>query len=139
MRIARAIVFWVGSVLTFVVSLALAFVEARTLFAGDWKLAEHPGLAATGYALRAVFFLVAIAFCVIAVINEVRKKGPLPFGLRMIPIFLALGAGASFLFYQWFVSLAILVGPVLLIVAVETHRTVEKCSRALSNQGLLYK
>ena len=40
MKILRVVFSWIGMVLSIVLSLVLGFVEGRTLFSGDWKLAE---------------------------------------------------------------------------------------------------
>ena len=121
MRIVRAIFCWIGIVLGVVLSLGLGFVEGRTLFAGDWKLAENPGLAATGYAMRLLYFLLLLAFCVVAIINEVSSFKLYPL-MVLIPLALVIGAVASFFFYQWYITAGLLFATGLLSLEAATKK-----------------
>ena len=122
MKILRAVFSWIGMVLSIVLSLALGFVEGRTLFSGDWKLAENPALAGFGYAMRLIYFVLLLAFAVLAIINEVSssfKLGPLAI---LAPCALVIGAVASFLFYQWYICAALIFATGLLGLEVSTKK-----------------
>ncbi len=122
MKILRAVFSWIGIVISVVLSLALGFVEGRTLFSGDWKLAENPALAGFGYAMRLLYFVLLLVFAVLAILNEVSssfKLGPLAI---LAPCALVIGAVASFLFYQWYFCAALIFATGLLAMEMATKK-----------------
>ena len=89
------------------VALVFAFVELRSLFAGDFLLMNSPFLGALAYFLRGLYFLLIITLCVFIVLFRLNHK-KICIILFASAIALFIGAFISLVFYDYYVSLVII-------------------------------
>lgn len=114
MRIIKAILVYLGLAIAFLVALVFAFVELRSLFAGDFLLMNSPFLGALAYFLRGLYFLLIITLCVFIVLFRVHQK-KICIILFAASISLLIGALLSLIFYEYFVSLVIVLITLILV------------------------
>ena len=57
-------------------AIVFAFIELRSLFAGDYQLMNNPKIAFTGYLFRGLFYLSMLIFILCLVMLFVMKKEP---------------------------------------------------------------
>ena len=108
MKILKSILLYVSSVLAGLVALIFAFLEIRAVFAGDPNLMENPVGSAFGYIFRFIFYALMLTSVVILIIRFIKKK-PLEF-LDMVFNAALIGGGfLSLLYYDWFISLVLIV------------------------------
>ena len=107
MKIVKTILFYLGITVASLVALVFAFVELRSLFAGDFTL-MHDGFAyLLGSIFRSLYFLSIIALGVFHILFRIKKK-PVCIVLFALCISLLIGAFLSFIFYDYFITLAII-------------------------------
>ena len=106
MKLFEIILKYAGLLISTLVALVFAFLEFRTLFAGDVSLANVPWMSAIQYLCRGLYFLTIIALCVFILLFNINKKN-ICIILFAGAVALLIGAFLSFLFYHWFVALAI--------------------------------
>ena len=105
MRLVRKILFYLFSGAACLLSLALGFVEIRTLVSRDWALAENPLASAFGYGFRILFFALALVLLVTRIVDESRSNGGMTPTRYVIFLFLVMGSACTFFFYDWFFAL----------------------------------
>jgi len=115
MRILKALPVYLCLVLATLVGLSFAFVEFRSLFAGDFLLFNNPLLGAFAYLLRGLYFLLIITLCVFIVLFKTHHK-KICIILFAGAVSLLIGALLSLLFYDYYISLVIIFVTVLLVV-----------------------
>ena len=114
MRIVKAILVYLGLAIASLVALVFAFVELRSLFAGDFLLMNSPFLSASEYFLRGLYFLLIITLCVFIVLFRVHHK-KICIILFAAAISLLVGALLTLIFYEYFVSLVIILITLILV------------------------
>lgn len=107
MRLFRNILAFFALGLSTIVSLAFTFVELRPIFAGDFNLMEDPGLSIAGYLFRAFFYILMVVNAVLIAINIIKGNKLDLFGL-IFNAALVTVAFVSLIFYEWYVSLAVI-------------------------------
>lgn len=105
----RKVFFYFFLLIAMLISLALGFVEIRTLIAGDFALAESPIKAALGYGFRFAFFVFVLLILISRGVGEAQKDKGMSFQFTIIYIIAIIGAAVSFLFYDWYFSAALFV------------------------------
>ena len=106
---------YIACVFTGLIALIFAFVEIRPLFAGDFLLMESPALGFIKYLFRALFFLLVISNA-IKVFYCVLKKREIDLKATIFNGAVLLGSSISFMFYEWYIALIILVFNILIFV-----------------------
>ena len=107
MKILKAVLVYLGLAIASLVALVFAFVELRSLFAGDFLLMNSPFLGALAYFLRGLYFLLIITLCVFIVLFRLNHK-KICIILFASAITLFIGAFISLVFYDYYVSLVII-------------------------------
>ena len=107
MKILKAVLVYLGLTIASLVALVFAFVELRSLFAGDFLLMNSPFLGALAYFLRGLYFLLIITLCVFIVLFRLNHK-KICIILFASAITLFIGAFISLVFYDYYVSLVII-------------------------------
>ena len=107
MKILKAVLVYLGLAIVSLVALVFAFVELRSLFAGDFLLMNSPFLGALAYFLRGLYFLLIITLCVFIVLFRLNHK-KICIILFASAIALFIGAFISLVFYDYYVSLVII-------------------------------
>ena len=99
---------FIGLGISILFSLVFAFIELRTLFAGDWSLFNSPVLGFFTYFCRSVFFLgvLAVSVCLIMYIVLKEERERYLFTL-IVSGGLFIASFMSLLFYVWFIGLLI--------------------------------
>ena len=117
---------WIGTVFFGILTNIFLFVELRTLFAGDWKLAENPTLGFFSYFFRSLFFLLMLFNAVMVIIRLINHQKITLNGL----IFNASLIGGSIftlIFYEWyFVIVIVLANIVTLAVRLKIEEKIEE-------------
>ena len=114
----------IGKILSFVglgiailFSVVFAFIELRTLFAGDWSLFNSPVLGFFSYFFRSVFFLGmfsnTLALAMYVGLKEERERY---LTLLIIGVGLFVGSFMGLFFYASFVALIIIAISVIPLV-----------------------
>ena len=134
MRLVKSILVYLGLAIASLVALVFAFVELRSLFAGDFLLFNNPFLGALAYLLRGLYFLLIITLCVFIVLFRVHKK-KICIILFAAAISLLIGAFLSLIFYDYYVSLVIIFITLILmaITSIGFFKKEEQTSCPLNN------
>lgn len=93
--------------ITILVSLVFAFIELRTLFAGDYSLFENPTLGLLAYLFRSIFFIGLITLSITIIIFILKKKEDY-FGLLFISDGFIVGSIFGVMFYSGLVFALVL-------------------------------
>lgn len=114
MRLVKSILVYLGVAIASLISLVFAFVELRSLFAGDFLILNNPFLGALAYLLRGLYFLLIIALCVFIILFRTHKK-KICIILFGAAISLLIGALLSLIFYDYYISLVIIFITLILV------------------------
>lgn len=115
MRLVKSILVYLGVAIASLIALVFAFIELRSLFAGDFLLFNNPFLGAMAYILRGLYFLLIITLCVFIVLFRIHNK-KICIILFAAAISSLIGAFLSLIFYDFIVSLVIIVINGILVV-----------------------
>ena len=116
LRVLSSILLVIVGLVTF----ALAFIEIRSLVAGDFTLMQNPATSAIGYAARGLFY-VAMFFCVLWLLgNKIRKKRT-TINLLILSILVAASSITLFFFYIPVIAIVVL-GLNLVMLAISIVR-----------------
>ena len=85
-----------------------AFIEIRSVVAGDFTLMQNPSNSVAGYVCRALFYVVMLANVIWLFINKVNKKRT-TLNLLILSGLLVLSSVTLFFFYMFTIALAVLV------------------------------
>ena len=114
MRILERVLVYLGLALASIVGTLFLFVEWRSLFADDFLLFNNPFLGALSYFLRGLYFLLIITLCVFIVLFRTHHK-KICIILFAGAVSLLAGAFLSLLFYDYYVSLVIILVTSILV------------------------
>ena len=106
MKLVKSILIYVGLGLSSILATVFAFVELRSLFAGDFLLFNIPFVGAMSYLFRGLYYLFIIALCVFIVLFRTHHK-KICIILFATSVALFIGAGISFIFYDYYISLVV--------------------------------
>ena len=88
-------------------ALAFAFIEIRSLVAGDFTLMQNPTNSAIGYAARGVFY-VAMLLCVVWLFGNKIIKKRTTINLLILSILVAASSITLFFFYIPIIAIVVL-------------------------------
>ena len=114
MKILERVLVYLGLALASIVALLFTFVEWRSLFAGDFLLFNSPFLGALSYFLRGLYFLLILTLCVFIVLFRTHHK-KICIILFAGAISLLVGAFLTLFFYDYYVSLVIILVTSILV------------------------
>ena len=115
----KSILVFSGAGLAILVSFVFAFLELRSLFAGDFTLMNNSAMSFFSYLFKGLFFLSIIALAVFIIIFKVKNK-EMCLVLFSCSIALLVGAFISLIHFEYFVSLLfiLITGILVAIVAI---------------------
>ena len=99
---------FIGLGFTILFSLIFAFIELRSLFAGDFVLFNNPAVGFFSYLFRGLFFLGLISLAVVLIIF-INKNHEHYLCLLIISGSLFFSSCLGILFYAWFIALIVMV------------------------------
>ena len=114
MKILKEVLIYLGISVALLVAFIFAFLEFRSLFAGDFLLFNKPFLGGLAYFLRGLYFLLIITLCVFIVLFRIHHK-KICIILFAGSISLLIGAFLSLVFYDYYVSLVIILITAILV------------------------
>ena len=85
-----------------------AFIEIRSVVAGDFSLMQNPSNSVVGYICRALFYAAMLANVIWLFINKINKKRT-TLNLLILSGLLVLSSVTLFFFYMFAIALAVLV------------------------------
>ena len=85
-----------------------AFIEIRSVVAGDFSLMQNPSNSVVSYVCRAIFYVAMLANVIWLFINKVNKKRT-TLNLLILSGLLVLSSVTLFFFYMFAIALAVLV------------------------------
>ena len=85
-----------------------AFIEIRSVVAGDFSLMQNPSNSVVSYVCRALFYAAMLANVIWLFINKVNKKRT-TLNLLILSGLLVLSSVTLFFFYMFAIALAVLV------------------------------
>lgn len=88
-------------------ALAFAFIEIRSLVAGDFTLMQNPTNSAIGYAARGVFYI-AMLLCVVWLFGNKIIKKRTTINLLILSILVAASSITLFFFYIPIIAIVVL-------------------------------
>ena len=95
-------------VLAGLLATVFAFIEIRSVVAGDFTLMQNPSNSMVSYVCRALFYAAMLANVIWLFINKVNKKRT-TLNLLILSGLLVLSSVTLFFFYMFAIALAILV------------------------------
>ena len=115
MKIAKNVLLYFLLALIIVVAFAFAFIELRTLFAGDFKLYNNVFTGGLAYFSRGLYYLLIIALCVSIIVFNIKHK-KICIILYVGSITLFIGSLFSLSFYDYLIALPIILINLILVV-----------------------
>ena len=95
-------------VLAGLLATVFAFIEIRSVVAGDFTLMQNPSNSVVSYVCRALFYVAMLANVIWLFINKVNKKRT-TLNLLILSGLLVLSSVTLFFFYMFAIALAVLV------------------------------
>ena len=95
-------------VLVSLVAIIFAFIEFRSIFAGDFTLMQNPTSSVVGYIGRGLFYLLMLTASIILFVNKINKKRT----TFLLIIFVGCLFGLSFTlfaFYVFYIALVVVI------------------------------
>ena len=134
MRTFKSVLLYIGLTLISIVASVFAFVELRSLFAGDFRLFNNAFLGGLSYFLRGLYFLLIFTLCVFIVLFRTHHK-KICIILFASAVSLLIGALLSLMFYEYYVSLVlILITGILVIITSVGFFGKEECPCTLEKE-----
>ena len=99
---------YVVLVLAGLLATVFAFIEIRSVVAGDFTLMQNPSNGAVGYICRGLFYVTMLVNVVWLFINKVNKKRT-SLNLLILSGLLVLSSVTLFFFYMFAIALVVLV------------------------------
>ena len=95
-------------VLAGLLATVFAFIEIRSVVAGDFTLMQNPSNSVVGYICRSMFYVAMLANVIWLFINKINKKRT-TLNLLILSGLLVLSSVTLFFFYMFAIALAVLV------------------------------
>ena len=112
--------------LAIIISIAFAFIELRSTFAGDFLLMNDTAKSFVGYVARSLFYLAMLTNVILVLINKIMKKRTQYYVLVLSSALVA-GSIPLFFFYLFYIGLAVFVINVLVaaiaLVRISSYET----------------
>ena len=125
MKLVGRIITDVLLVIACLVAMVFAFVELRSLFAGDFLLMNSPALSFMGYLFRGLFFLTLVVYIIYLFISFIKNKG-YSIACHIIAPSLFIASIFSLFFYVQYIYLAVIIIALIPSIAVFTRRFLVK-------------
>ena len=113
MRIAMKILTYLGLALVSIVGLVFAFVELRSLFAGDFSLFNNPATAFVKYFFRGLYYLSLAGVSIVTIIYLIKRKETNVY-LATFSAAILISSGFTVMFYVYYIAIAIVVMALIL-------------------------
>ena len=113
MKLAGKILSYVGLTLCTIVGVAFAFIELRSLFAGDFTLFNNPVSSFVRYFFRGLYYLSLVAASIWTIITLIKRKETNVYGV-VISASLLISSGFSIIFYEYYIAIAVMVVALIL-------------------------
>ena len=88
--------------ITIILSIVLAFIELRSLFAGDYSLFNNPAAGFVGYLFRGLYFVIILVFSIFLLIIYLTNK-EMKFIYYFIGMLLLIGSLFTVFFYSTYI------------------------------------
>lgn len=88
--------------ITIILSIVLAFIELRSLFAGDYSLFNNPATGFVGYLFRGLYFVIILVFSIFLLIIYLTNK-EMKFIYYFIGMLLLIGSLFTVFFYSTYI------------------------------------
>jgi len=112
--------------LAIIITIAFAFIELRSTFAGDFLLMNDTAKSFVGYIARAIFYLAMLTNVILVLINKIMKKRT-QYYVLVLSAALVAGSIPLFFFYMFYIALAVFVINVLVatiaLVRISSYET----------------
>ena len=116
MKLVRNISFYVSVGLGILFAVVFGILEGRTMLAGDWLLSQNAFATFMGYLLRFLLFIIMMGLGVFLLTIYIQKME-----LDVIWVYalvgLVIASFFTFIFYEWYIALAIVLGANFLLGA----------------------
>ena len=108
MRQAGKILSYIGLGLVVLIGLVFAFIELRSLFAGDFSLFNNPASAFFRYLFRGLYYLAIVGMAIVTIVTLIRKKETNVY-LTVVSASLLISSGFTVIFYQFYFAIGVMV------------------------------
>ena len=125
MKLVGSIVSYLFLIVVALLSLVFAFVELRSLFAGDFTLFNSPALGFCQYLFRGFFFVSLSSYCIYLFVYFLRNK-ILGFGHYVVAGALFASSIFTIFFYVLYVFFACIALAVIPVIIVALRKFVTK-------------
>ena len=125
MKLVGRIISYFFLIVVALLSLVFAFVELRSLFAGDFLLFNSPALGFCQYLFRGLFFVSISGYCIYLFIYFLRNK-ILGFGHYVVAGALLICSVFTIFFYVLYVYFACIALAVIPVIIVSLRKFVAK-------------
>lgn len=127
MKTFRTILLYIGASFVALIALLLAFLEIRSIFAGDFTLMNNRAASFFAYLFRDLFYLGLLAEAIILMIFK-GKRIKIDLSLFIVSVGLFGGGILTFIYYHFIVALAVTVVALIpvIITAIEHFAIKEK-------------
>ena len=109
MKLVKNISFYLSVGLGILFAVVFGILEGRTMFSGDWLLAQNVFATFMGYLLRFLFFITMMGLGVFLLMINIQKMK-----LDVIWVYALIGlviaSFFTFIFYEWYIGLVIVLG-----------------------------
>ncbi len=102
MKLVGRIINFVLLGITILLSIVLAFIELRSLFAGDYSLLNNPAAGFVGYLFRGLYFVIILVFSIFLLIIYLTNK-EMKFIYYFIGMLLLIGSLFTVFFYSTYI------------------------------------
>ena len=107
MKLVGRIICAILLTITILFGAVFAFIELRSLFAGDYSLMNSPAIGFVTYLFRGLFFVILIVFSLVLLVTYL-KNGKMDFINYFIGSLLLIGSISSVFFYSTYVYFAVI-------------------------------
>ena len=112
MKLVGKLFSYVGLVLASIIGLVFAFIELRSLFAGDFTLMNNVATAFINTLCRGLYYLSLMVVSVYTFVTLIRKKETNAYILTVASVVL-ICSGFTFVFYEYYVALAVMAAGII--------------------------
>lgn len=127
MKLVGRIICTVLLAITMIFSTVFAFVEFRSLIAGDYSLMNSAALGLVTYLLRAIFFVILLSFSLFLMMTYL-KNNEMNFNYYFVGVLLLIGSLFSIHFYSTYVYFAVIFIAILPCLTFVIRKFTLKCN-----------
>ena len=115
MRLAGKIFTYIGLALVVVVGVAFAFIELRSLFAGDFSLFNNPASAFFKYLCRGLYYVSLVGASILTIVLLIKNKKSNVY-VATFTAALLIGSCFTFIFYQYYFAIGVILMALILFL-----------------------